>query len=214
MTDLYLYQTLHLRAGRPRSTAAHVAVLDSASRRLFGRAYTPDIPALEARIAAAARAERYPSAVSGFVRVELTAAGEERIIPAGISLYDGYALRSLTPEAAIVQYDNPFTDAPTSAREAAAQLAQRQAEAAGAGVALRAASSAQGAPGRARNLLSACGGARPAPLRRPLRRSAGPAHAPARLAALALPQQAGGHRSAAAAASTTPSRPPEPRTQR
>lgn len=84
----------------------------------------------------------------------------------------------------------------------------------GAGVAPRAASSAQGAPGRARNLLSACGGARPAPLRRPLRRSAGPAHAPARLAALALPQQAGGHRSAAAAASTTPSRPPEPRTQR
>lgn len=137
MTDLYLYQILHLRAGRPRSTAAHVAVLDSASRRLFGRAYTPDIPALEARIAAAARAERYPSAVSGFVRVELTAAGEERIIPAGISLYDGYALRSLAPEAVIVQYDNPFTDAPTSAREAAAQLAQRQAEAAGAGVALR-----------------------------------------------------------------------------
>lgn len=83
----------------------------------------------------------------------------------------------------------------------------------GAGVAPRAASSAQGAPGRARNLLSACGGARPAPLRRPLR-SAGPAHAPARLAALALPQPAGGHRSAAAAASTTPSRPPKPRTQR
>ena len=71
------------------------------------------------------------------MRVELTAAGEERIIPPGISLYDGYALRSLTPEAIVVQYDNPFSDAPTSAREAAAQLAQRQAAAAGAGVALR-----------------------------------------------------------------------------
>lgn len=47
----------------------------------------------------------------------------------------------------------------------------------GAGVApLAASSSAQGAPGRTRNLLSACGGARPVPLRS----SAGPAHVPAR----------------------------------
>lgn len=137
MTDLYLYQTLHLQAGQPRSTAAHVAVLNSASQQLFGRAYTPDLTTLKKRIAAAARSERYPTAVSGFVRLELTAAGEERIIPAGISLYDGYALRSLTPDAVVVQYDNPFTDAPTSAREAAAQLAQRQAETAGAGVALQ-----------------------------------------------------------------------------
>ena len=54
-----------------------------------------------------------------------------------MSLYDGYALRSLQPEAVTLRYDLPLTEAPTSAREAAAQLARRMAERAGADVAVR-----------------------------------------------------------------------------
>lgn len=137
MTRVYLYQTVHLRRGRPRLVAAHAAVLAEAARALFGLEYAPDPELLERRIAEAARAERYPSAVSGFVRIELTAGGEERIVPAGVSLYDGYALRSLMPDASVVQYDLPFGEAPTSVREAAAELARYRAAQAGAGVALR-----------------------------------------------------------------------------
>lgn len=135
MTELYLYQTVHLARGRARNAEAHAARLDAASRELFGRGYAP--ARLAARIEALAAAERYPTGVSGFVRIELGADGEERLTPAGVSLYDGYALRSLQPEAVTLRYDLPLTEAPTSAREAAAQLARRMAEHAGADVAVR-----------------------------------------------------------------------------
>ena len=135
MTELYLYQTVHLARGRARNAEAHAARLDAASRELFGRGYAP--ARLAARIEALAAAERYPTGVSGFVRIELGADGEERLTPAGVSLYDGYTLRSLQPEAVTLHYDLPLTEAPTSAREAAAQLARRMAERAGADVAVR-----------------------------------------------------------------------------
>ena len=135
MTELYLYQTVHLARGRARNAEAHAARLDAASRELFGRGYAP--ARLAARIEALAAAERYPTGVSGFVRIELGADGEERFTHAGVSLYVGYALRSLQPEAVTLRYDLPLTEAPTSAREAAAQLARRMAERAGADVAVR-----------------------------------------------------------------------------
>ncbi len=135
MTELYLYQTVHLARGRARNAEAHAARLDAASRELFGRGYAP--ARLAARIEALAAAERYPTGVSGFVRIELGADGEEHLTPAGVSLYDGYALRSLQPEAVTLRYDLPLTEAPTSAREAAAQLARHMAERAGADVAVR-----------------------------------------------------------------------------
>ena len=135
MTELYLYQTVHLARGRARNAEAHAARLNAASRELFGRGYAP--ARLATRIEALAAAERYPTGVSGFVRIELGADGEERLTPAGVSLYDGYALRSLQPEAVTLRYDLPLTEAPTSAREAAAQLARRMAERAGADVAVR-----------------------------------------------------------------------------
>ena len=137
MTELYLSQTVHLARGHARNVEAHVAVLDAASHELFGRRYAPGAARLAARIEALAAAERYLTGVSGFVRIELGADGEERLVPAGVSLYDGYAFRSLTPEAVTLCYELPLTEAPTSAREAAAQLARRMAEQAGADIAVR-----------------------------------------------------------------------------
>ena len=137
MTGLYLYQTVHLARGRARNVAGHIAVLDAASRELFGRPYAPAAERLAKRIETLSAAERYPAGVSGFVRIELDPDGTERLLPAGVSLYDGYALRSLQPEAVTLHYDLPLTEAPTSAREAAAQLARRMAERAGADVAVR-----------------------------------------------------------------------------
>ncbi|MDE7005283.1 MAG: branched-chain amino acid aminotransferase, partial [Alistipes sp.] len=53
MTPLRLYQTVHIRQGRPRLTGVHAAVLADAARTLFGVGYTPDLRQLEARRAAA-----------------------------------------------------------------------------------------------------------------------------------------------------------------
>lgn len=137
MTPLRLYQTVHLCQGRPRLTDVHAAVLADAARTLFGVGYTPDLRQLEARLAAAAKAERYPQGVSAFVRIEVADDGEERLVPAGHSFYNGYALRSLMPQAMLIGYDLPLSSAPTSVREAAALLARRQAQLAGADVAIR-----------------------------------------------------------------------------
>lgn len=138
MSGIYLYQILHLTAGRDvRNLEAHIAVLDAASRRLFGRPYVPGAEALARRITALAVAERYPTQVSGFVRLELGPEGEERLSPAGTSLYRGYAFRSLTPSAATLTYEIPFSEAPTSVHEAAALWAHHEAVRRGADIAVR-----------------------------------------------------------------------------
>lgn len=137
MTDLYLYQTVHVARGRALHVAEHAAVLDAASREWFGRPYTPSPGALRTRIEILAETEHYPTAVSGFVRIEWRPDGEERLLPVGVSLYDGYAYRSVQPAAVSVRYENPFSEAPTSVREAAAAWARRAAERAGAEVAIR-----------------------------------------------------------------------------
>ena len=137
MTDLYLYQTIHLARGRARHVAEHAATLDALSREWFGRPYPSAAEALQRRIERRAREEHYPTEVSGFIRLELLADGSERLLPAGISYYDGYGYRSVQPAAVTVDYENPFTSAPTSVREAAAAWARRAAERAGAEVAIR-----------------------------------------------------------------------------
>ncbi|MFQ7503702.1 MAG: hypothetical protein ACLRMJ_12495 [Alistipes finegoldii] len=73
------------------------------------------------------------------MRIVVPASGDPafRLESAGISLYRGYDLRSLMPDAVTLQYDMPFPEAPTSAREAAAGLARQQARLHGASVAVR-----------------------------------------------------------------------------
>ena len=127
MSRLYLYQTVHVAGGRPRLVPHHAEVLTRTARELFGCDYAPDADALEQRIAEAARAAHYPPEVSGFVRIEVTADGRERIVPAGLSLYRGYALRSVRPDVRIVRYDYPGADLPTSARETTTLLLRQHA---------------------------------------------------------------------------------------
>lgn len=64
-----------------------------------------------------------PVAGSSFVRMAFTPAGDLLLIPGAVSFYDGYALRSLRPAAAVVNYGVPYPEYPTSAREAACMLA-------------------------------------------------------------------------------------------
>lgn len=137
MTELYLYQTVHLNRGRARNVAQHAAVLEAAARELFGITYKPDLQQLTQRIERLAADNRYPDTVSGFVRLELPETGAERLIAAGTSLYDGYALRSVMPRAAAICYALPGGDLPTTARETAARQADLISQRAGADAAVR-----------------------------------------------------------------------------
>lgn len=119
----FLYQIVHLYGGRARLLKEHVACLDAASCALFGRPYRPDLKALEGRLLAEVERERYPEAVSSFVRIELFDTGEEHTYGVGTSLYAGYALRSVRPEAMTVAYDPPI-EAMSAASQAAHLTAQ------------------------------------------------------------------------------------------
>lgn len=136
MTDLYLYQTLHLLRGRVRLLDRHVALLDRCSAELFGRRYTPDLRQLERRIAATAAAHSTGGVCSSFVRLEWRPDGSERLLPAGNSYYEGYALRSVRPRGLTVAGEPPLGGYPTPAREAAALTARQLALRAGAAVAV------------------------------------------------------------------------------
>lgn len=82
-------------------------------------------------VAAVAGREAPGSDRSKFVRLVLQASGSLRLEFEGVSLYRGYDLRSLMPEAVTLQYEPPLFDAPTSAREAAVELARQYAGVAG-----------------------------------------------------------------------------------
>ena len=119
----YLYQTLHVRGRRPLWLDRHTELLARNIQELFGLRWAPDLRRLEAEIAALLDANRHPVAGSSFVRMAFTPAGDLLLIPGAGSFYDGYALRSLRPAAAVVNYGVPYPEYPTSAREAACMLA-------------------------------------------------------------------------------------------
>lgn len=130
MQEVYLYQTVHILGGRSLHLPAHLAVLDRWSRELFGRpAGLRQQPLARQIEALAAQTAPADCDLSQFVRIVVPASGDPafRLESAGISLYRGYDLRSLMPDAVTLQYDMPFPEAPTSAREAAAGLARQQA---------------------------------------------------------------------------------------
>lgn len=119
----YLYQTLHVRGRRPLWLDRHTELLARNIQELFGLRWAPNLRRLEAEIAALLDANRHPVAGSSFVRMAFTPAGDLLLIPGAVSFYDGYALRSLRPAAAVVNYGVPYPEYPTSAREAACMLA-------------------------------------------------------------------------------------------
>ena len=131
MNDLCLYQNLHLLRGRVRLLDRHIGLLDRCSRELFGRPYAPDRQQLELRAAACSGARREEGAPSAFVRLEWTADGEERLVPAGLSYYVGYALRSVQYRGVSIGCTPPLDGYPTPAREAAVAAARRMAGCAG-----------------------------------------------------------------------------------
>lgn len=109
----YLYQWVHVLDGQPLRLDAHLHLLGTAYRALFGGDFRFDTAGIARRIEAMLRANRYPLSGSSFVRLRLYASGETALLPGGVSLYAGYALRSLRPSAVTVCCELPYDDRPT-----------------------------------------------------------------------------------------------------
>ena len=131
VTDLYLYQTIHLARGTGPATSPNMRRRSMPFRANGSGVRTPPPPRRFNGGSNAAPEEHYPTEVSGFIRLELLADGSERLLPAGISYYDGYGYRSVQPAAVALRYDLPLTEAPTSVHEAATLLARRRPNARG-----------------------------------------------------------------------------------
>ncbi len=124
----FLYQHIHVHDGHPLHLEQHIQLLNTASRQLFKRDFRPNPSQLAGRIAELLHKNRYPQRGSSFVRIELPATGAIRLLPAGISLYDGYALGAIRHKASVRQYDYPMPEYPTSAGEATTNLILQCAE--------------------------------------------------------------------------------------
>ncbi len=132
-----LYQWIHCRHGQPRLVADHLTLLRRAARALFGWEYRPDEAAVVAQLRQRVAAERLPDGCSTFVRVELSADRILRLTTVEVSLYDGYALRSLHPRTLTLPYAYPLDERWTTAAEAADRLTEEVARSRGADGAIR-----------------------------------------------------------------------------
>lgn len=140
MQEVYLYQTVHILGGR----SLHLPAPSGRTRPLVARTFRPSGRTPPAAPRPADRSARGADGACGLRPLAVRADRRScigdpafRLESAGISLYRGYDLRSLMPDAVTLQYDMPFPEAPTSAREAAAGLARQQARLHGASVAVR-----------------------------------------------------------------------------
>lgn len=119
----FLYQHIHTLDYQPRHTAAHVGVLNRKSQLLFGKPFTTSVQGIEMRIGKLLEHSRISRRVSTRVTIKLYASGDYTIEYDQPSIYSGYAMRSLRPDAAIVEMSIPMEDYPTDAALAARSLA-------------------------------------------------------------------------------------------
>ena len=132
----YIFQNVHTLGGAARHTAAHTALLRAAAKSLFG--FDPEITAdeLRRRIARLTEACRMPSRVSVRAVVRLYPTGSIEIACDEPSIYAGYVLRSLRPDAICLRMAPPLPSLPTSAAEHTRLLADTMAHTRGARTAI------------------------------------------------------------------------------
>lgn len=113
----YVFQNVHTLGYRCRNMRRHIEILDSAARRLFGVKHgltTRDAEQHATRLLEACGMSRNVT-----VRIML------KVYPTGLtvmecdeaSIYSGYVLRSLRPEAVCMAITPPMPEYPTSAME-------------------------------------------------------------------------------------------------
>lgn len=132
-----LYQIVHCRRNRPRLVEEHLALLGRGAQALWGVRPTLQAESIAAAIEALLQREHYTTAVSAFVRINLTSDGAVTLTAEESSLYDGYALRSLHPDACTLHYELPFAQPATTAGEACHALAEEMARSRGYEAAVR-----------------------------------------------------------------------------
>ena len=123
MEGLYLYQEIHTLDYRARHLAAHIGVITRRAEELFGLRPRLSAVRLDEQIESLLIRSRLSRRVSTRVILKCYASGSYSLECDEPSIYSGYAMRSLRPEAITLPIQLPMADYPTSASIATRQLA-------------------------------------------------------------------------------------------
>lgn len=119
----YIYQNIHTLDYRPRHLAHHAEILQRLSQELFGVESSLSASTLQEQITRLLTHLRPSRQRSVCAVVKQYASGSYTIECDTPSLYSGYVLRSLRPEAAMMRVTMPLETFPTSASIATREVA-------------------------------------------------------------------------------------------
>lgn len=126
-SEITLTQIVHTLNGVIYHLEAHIMLLSEAYRQIYRRSITLDTDKVRERIEKAIKRSYYTNGTSIFVTLQLTQDGEVTISKRQRSLYHGYALRSISPKAAIVDFNIPHISLPTTLRQEVIEMANHTA---------------------------------------------------------------------------------------
>lgn len=116
MNKNYIYQTIHTLAHHAQFVAEHCRILERTFLDLYFRPLHLDAQQINGEIVELLKREFVSREVSVFVELRIDIDQNYELVISGISLYDGYAFRSIMPSAQCVCFDSPFGLFPTSVR--------------------------------------------------------------------------------------------------
>ncbi len=137
MSHFSLYQIVHTLEGRIFHLEEHLNLLFEAYYEVFGSGVKLVAKQVEAQINDCIKRSRCPRGVSLFVKISIGEDGTLQVAEYERSLYCGYTLRCISPRAAMVDFNLPYSIYPTSTREELTQFAALEARKKGGDVALR-----------------------------------------------------------------------------
>ncbi len=119
MSPLALYQIVHTLDGKIFHLDEHLNLLFESYFTLFSASARAALAEAPKRIEELLKRSRCPRGVSLFVRLTLQPDGTLEIEEFERSLYCGYTLRCISPSAALVEYQLPRLELPTTMSESA-----------------------------------------------------------------------------------------------
>ena len=120
----YVYQHIHTLDYAPYNLPQHIKIISQASEALFEEQFEYSEQEVAKQIASLLGAARLSRKVSICVTLKQYASGDVTIEYDEPSIYSGYVLRSLRPEATCLRMQIPLESYPTSASVEACNLAE------------------------------------------------------------------------------------------
>lgn len=127
----YVYQYIHTLDYEARNLEQHINILNQASQALFTTPFEPKQRDIKAAIITLLSGAHLSRKVSIRIILKHYASGDTTIEYDTPSIYSGYVMRSLRPEAICLRINTPLEAYPTSAAVATYQMAEAIAQAKG-----------------------------------------------------------------------------------